>query len=592
MVHLSFLLSLLLGFLVYRHSYAQGPSPLQVAASVKTYGPDGPWNAVSVQLGNPGQKLDLYPGGDFASTIFTNEVCVGVAAKPCGSGGLYTPEKSSTIDEYSIELPVTSHGAQGYWSIDAQAINFSNASYIMDNMALGGTGGNSDAVVANLSIIIYSNVSISYPDGSKYPPQVGQMSLGAPNVNQTFSTGPGIPAVNASLIPGFLNETKVTPSSSFGLHIGSAALNLPLSLWFGGYDAKRISGQVSTYSYANNPGNQFNLNLFDIGIGVDNGGSPFTYPNKTGLLASGNSSITDSIPIDMNLAAPYLNLPNSTCAAITKDLPVTYNAKYGLYFWNVQDPQYTKIVTSPTFLSFTFDNNFVVKVPFRLLNLTLDAPLISTPTQYFPCQPPQSPSGTTYSLGRAFLQAAFVGVDWASNGQWFLAQAPGPGVGTVPQQLPITGPSLLSTPDDWANTWKSSWTPLPVTSSSPASSEAPAATTSSSSTNHLSGGADAGIAIGAVAVVLIGLAIGFLLYRRRRSKTPSLSALLPGPKDDKLHQSYDFQQGPPQYATAPEPQELEITQVGASELAGAERPEIGGEERYEMQQPSRRGTRE
>ena len=590
MVHFSLFLSLLVDFLLCQFGHAQGPPPLQVAASKKSYGPDGPWNAVSFRLGTPGQNLDLYPGGTFASTIFTNQLCVGVVAKPCGSGGLYAPEKSSTFDGTSIALSAAGHGTQGYWTIDGQAINYNNASYMMDSLSLGGTGGNSDTPVANLSIIRYSNVSIIYPDGSKYPPQVGQMSLGAPNVNQTFSEDDGSPAINASLIPSFLNETKATPSSSFGLHIGSAALNLPLSLWFGGYDAKRISGQVSSYSYSNNPSNQFNLDLFDIGIGVDNGGSPFQYPNKTGLLASGNSSISNSIPVDMNLATPYLNLPNSTCAAITKDLPVTYNAKYGLYFWNVQDPQYTRIITSPTFLSFTFDNNFVIKVPFKLLNLTLDAPLISTPTQYFPCQPPQAPNATIFSLGRAFLQAAFVGVDWASNGQWFLAQAPGPGVGTVPQQLPITSPSIPPTPDDWASTWKSLWTPLPITTSSPASSEAPAAGTSSSSTHRLSGGADAGIAIGAVAAVLIGLAIGFFLYRRRRFKTPSLSALLPGTKDDKLDQPHGFEEGPPQYATSNEPQELEISGVGASELAGAETTEIDGEERYEMQQPSRRGT--
>ena len=290
----------------------------------------------------------------------------------------------------------------------------------------------------------------------------------------------------------------------------------------------------------------------------------------------------------MNLAAPYLNLPNSTCAAIAKELPVTYNSTYGLYFWNVQDPQYTKIVTSPTYLSFTFDDTFIIKVPFQLLNLTLEAPLISTPTQYFPCQPPQDPTSNIYSLGRAFLQAAFVGVDWASNGQWFLAQAPGPGVGTVPHQLPITSTSIPGTPDDWASTWKSAWTPLPATSSSP---DTPAATTSGSS--HLSGAADAGIAIGAVAAVAIGLAIGYFIYRRRGSKTPSLSALLPGNKDDKSDQPHDFVEGPPKYATTTEPQEMENLQVDRSEL-GAEnrRSELSGVERYELQQPSRRNTGE
>ena len=398
--------------------------------------------------------------------------------------------------------------------------------------------------------------------------------------------------MNASLAPGYLFEEKITPSSSFGLHVGSAAFNLPLSLWFGGYDASRVSGSIASHSYANNPSNLFNLDLFDIGIGVDHGGSPFlSYSSKEGLLTAGNSSITNSIPVDMNPSAPYLNLPNSTCNALASELPVTYNAKYGLYFWNVDDPLYAKIVTSPTYLSFTFDNSFIIKVPFALLNLTLDAPLISTPTQYFPCQPPQDPASQTYTLGRAFLQAAFIGANWQSNnGQWFLAQAPGPGVGTVPQQLAITTTSLDATTDNWANTWQSVWTPLPVTASSP-----DGVTTSTPGGGGLSGGADAGIAIGAVAGVATLLAIGFLLYRRRRRQTPSLSALLPGQKDDEANHPQEFKDAPPppEYATTTEPQEMDNTQRRASELAGANRLEMGdGAERYEMYQPSRRGTGE
>ena len=583
---------LLLPLLFFVHallfSYSHASDPLQVIPSKKTYGPDGPWNAVSVKLGDPGQNIDLYPGGVFESHIFTNVLCDRVNVKPCGSGGLYTPENSTTLDSTSIGLPVTD-GVQGQWSQGAQALAVTGASHAMDNLIISGVGQNSDTTVANLSMILYPNISTVYPDGSRYPPQVGLMSLGAPNPNQTFPQDSG-PAINASLIPTYLQETKVIGSASFGLHIGSAALNLPLSLWFGGYDAMRISGQVSAHSYSPDPSNQFNLDLFDIGVGVDNGGSPFSYAKKDGLLAAGNSSISNSIPIDMNPAAPYLTLPNSTCAAITKDLPVTYNATYELYFWNVQDPQYTRIVTSPTYLSFTFDNNFIVKVPFKLLNLTLDAPLISTPTQYFPCQPPQAPGKTTYSLGRAFLQAAFLGVYWTDNGQWFLAQAPGPGVGTVPQQKPVTSPSLPATPDNWADTWKSVWTPLPISASS---SGAPAATTSSA--NQLSGGAYAGIAIGAVAAVLIGLAVGFFIYRRRRSRTssiPSLSALLPGHKDAKSGQPHEFKEGSPQYVTTNEPQEMDTTdaQHAPSELGTMERSELSGVERYEMEQPSRRPT--
>ena len=586
MFYFSLPLILFLDCFCFYHAQAQDQPPLQVTASKKTYGPDGPWNAVSVEFGNPGQKLDLYPAGVFGSVVFTNKLCKDVSTEPCGSGGLYTPEDSSTLDDTSIKLPYAENGKDGiagYWSLGAQAIEFSNAKNIMDDLHLSVMDylhKDSDPTVSHLRTTMYSNGSIVYPNGVRHPPQVGLLALGAPNVNQSFTRDP-LPAINASLVPGFLREHKIIPSPSYGLHFGSAALNLPLSLWLGGYDAKRISGQVATFSYANNPSNLFNLDLFDIGIAVADGGSPFSYPKKDGLLASGNATVVNSIPINMNPAAPYLYLPNSTCAAIAKELPVTYNADLGLYFWNVRDPQYTRVVTSPTYLSFTFDNNFIIKVPFKLLNLTLDVPLVPSPTQYFPCQPPQDPASQQYSLGRAFLQAAFIGVDWVPNGQWFLAQAPGPAVGLVPQQLPITGPSIPATPENWANSWKSTWTPLPVTGSSPA---APAATTARSS-NQLSGGAIGGIAVGAVAGVTTALVIGFLLYRRRKPDAPSFSTLLPGHKDDKSGQPEDFKEGPPQYATTVEPQELENApmHLAPAELAGGHRrSELSGVERRQL----------
>ena len=88
------------------------------------------------------------------------------------------------------------------------------------------------------------------------------------------------------------------------------------------------------------------------------------------------------------LRAHYLYLPSSTCAAIAKNLPVTYDAGKALYIWNTPDPQYARIVTSPTYLSFVFRGSIgtlTIKAPFHLPNLTLEEPLMSIHTPYFPC---------------------------------------------------------------------------------------------------------------------------------------------------------------------------------------------------------------
>lgn len=508
------------------------PEPLQVPTSSRVYGPDGPWQAVSVQLGDPGQYLDLYPGSIFRSNILTVQQCQDINANPCGSGGLFDPENSLTFDNTSIRFtsPIGDSGTSVQWTYSAMWFSFSNLTPIRDQLQIQGQ------IVANLSAEIFSDITMVYPDGN-YPLQVGELALG-PTVNQSFSESEA-PSINASLIPGYLAAQNIIPSNSFGLHVGIGAeeLKLELSLWLGGYDAFRIVGPVSTQSIQDGVG--IVVDLLDIGIGVDHGGSPFSYSSQEGLLSSGNSSISSAgIPVIMNPSSPYLNLPNSTCAAIAKSLPVTYNAGKALYFWNITNPQYAKIVTSPTFLSFVFRNSsggsLTIKAPFQLFNLTLQAPLASTPTPYFPCQPPQAPGGS-YSLGRAFLQAAFIGSNWKDQGEGegegYLAQAPGPNTETTPQIQPITNSPPVGLTSNWADTWTGFWTALPNTTTPALStSTTPALPTSTSltapeitstlKTEVLSGGAIAGVVIGGVCAALIAIGIGILLFRRKRGGKP------------------------------------------------------------------------
>src|SRR3954463_12109241 len=126
----------------------------------------------------------------------------------------------------------------------------------------------------------------------------------------------------------------------------------------------------------------FPIDLLDIGIGVAEGLSPFNFTSKKGLLTQGNSSIGVAMQVVVEPTAPYLYLTKSTCDAITQNLPVIYNSDLGLYFWDTTSSDYKTIITSPSYLSFTFRLNAsisettTIKVPFSLLNLTLTSPLV------------------------------------------------------------------------------------------------------------------------------------------------------------------------------------------------------------------------
>ena len=86
---------------------------------------------------------------------------------------------------------------------------------------------------------------------------------------------------------------------------------------------------------------------------------------------------------------------------------------------------------------------------------------MKTTQQYFPCRPFYAIDDSgRYFLGEAFLQAAFIGMNWQV--EFFLAQAPGPGVGA--SNITPIGPTdtRISTDpiENFAVTWVRNWTAL------------------------------------------------------------------------------------------------------------------------------------
>lgn len=283
------------------------------------------------------------------------------------------------------------------------------------------------------------------------------------------------------------------------------------------------------------------------------GGSPWASSNISGLLASQNSSLQQGAELIVTGADPYIYLPQSSCDAIAAQLSVTYDSGLGLYLWNTSDAQHSKIITSPSYLAFTFSENAVnnanitIKVPFALLNLTLEAPLVQTPTLYFPCM------GTngTYVLGRAFLQAAFVGVNWSTGtGSWFLAQAPGPGYSRTPSTTSIgeRDTTITGSTSSWEDTWSNFWTslPLPGTNTSTTPSSTTDMGTRTRRNSGLSKGAKAGTGIGCAiaAISVIALASWYIHRRRRLLREPQQQqqGQVHGPSQGSNYRSSGFRQ--------------------------------------------------
>jgi hypothetical protein len=487
--------------------------------SSKSYGPDGPWPVVTVQVGTRANgdglsAVDLHPGGIWESMILTEAFCNGdddPTHCPAAKAGLYNINGShNVLKNITKEVGlVWQWGSNSAFNINGSANN------VVDVMRMGGVQGQS-MTVGNSTISAVDSSTITLPDGTNYSIQVGTLSLGAPGGGvQPFEAG-----VDGETFAGHAASTNSIPSNSFGLHYGSSSMNQVGSLVWGGYDQSRVIGDAAAFDLTT--GNEMRPSLLDIQIGVENGSSPFASGSSsmTGLLKQ-NASFGRAQPTIINPIVPYFFLSPQTCTTIAANLPVTLEPNIGLYLWNTKDPDYQRIVQSPAYLAFIFQNagagNLTIKVPFPLLNLTLEGPIVATPQPYFPCRPfHASDDSGDYVLGKAFLQAAFIGMNWEQN-KFFMAQAPGPGVGA--SNVQSIGPNHTSINSDpvehFAITWAKDWTVLCATSNSTPGN----GTISNGSGPSLSAGAKAGIGAGAAVGVLVAIvALSLFCIQRRKNR--------------------------------------------------------------------------
>ncbi|KAH0142381.1 hypothetical protein KCU67_g14064, partial [Aureobasidium melanogenum] len=304
-------------------------------------------------------------------------------------------------------------------------------------------------------------VTDSQPNTS-YTLDVGMLSLdtGLDTVNWTTGNGSDV-SYYRFLYRAY--QTGNISSVSFGLHVGSVWPWIPGSLVLGGYDRSRC---ISTPIVSDT--NDFSL--AELSLEVASGGWPFLNTSKNDpehlLHTDDANTSSNSLTVLPNPGVPYIYLPGSTCSMIASFLPVDYDEALGHYIWETTDTRFAEIVSSPSALKFSFNTDTGIEnisVPFALLNLTLDYPISSTPMQYFPCVSYTPPDGSLYHLGRAFLQAAFLGQQGQTN-KTFLAQAPGPGVmAEAITQLASTDTRLtaMANPPDWNETWTGQLKALP-----------------------------------------------------------------------------------------------------------------------------------
>ena len=226
--------------------------------------------------------------------------------------------------------------------------------------------------------------------------------------------------------------------------------------------------------------------------------------------------------------------------------------------------QFSRIVGSPAFMAIVLADsnakNITIKIPFQVLNLTISPPITDTPTQYFPCT--TLLNHTVYTLGRAFLQAAFVGFDF-ENSLTYIAQAPGPDMeqSIVKTYHPTDENITRNSLGTYASSWKAFWKVLDNNNASTPSS-------------GLSGGEIAGVVAGSLLLALGILAAVIFMrrMRKRRARNATAGARNATAAPPLNDQSMDTGESPSELANWVKPSEVHGN-APPHELAGQNRVE-------------------
>ncbi|KAK4175256.1 aspartic peptidase domain-containing protein [Triangularia setosa] len=471
------------------------------------YGPDGPWQAVGVMLGSHQRKSMLVPFENGPLVAVWPSGASMVALHSTKAGGQYNITHSGNATKPFLKVTEDSpHDSVSHLFrfADLNSNHSTTGALVVDAMTFPNLRFEEPgyANVQATTYVMDSSV-ITYPNNKTYNPRAGILGFGRPSDLEFPGT--------SVLVQ--MKETGLISSSSFALHLASAPLRQRGSLILGGYEQNRVIGPVGAFDMRTGMPVTY---LTDVSIGSEGverqsweSGSVWPNPvmdeaSRVGIARFGGGT-KNSIVAVPNPAVPGIYLPPPVCASAAKKLPVVWKEDLGYYLWDTEDRRYEDVINLGGYMAFTFldsqDANITIKVPFKLLNLTLEAPIVDEPVLYFPCHDTNSFNSGIWELGRAFLQAAFFGVNYDSN-VTLLAQAPGPDMeqsvmrSLEPEDRNMTGLPVKA----FVNSWRKEWPKLvmPETEST------------------LSSGALAGIVIGVIGGLGLLIAAGWFFWRRRQ----------------------------------------------------------------------------
>ncbi|KAI1264910.1 aspartic peptidase domain-containing protein [Xylariaceae sp. FL1019] len=345
-------------------------------------GVDGPWSTFNLWVGSPEQQLRV--------TISTSSPRKYVVLSEYGcSTAVFTtatvPTDCDTSRGGLFDVSASSSWtATGDYHVDVEeSLGYAvNASFARDSISIG----SADIVLQNQTLC-----GIAYPT----PFYMGVFGL---NHQSTI-----LPSVGNLSTPSFLTTMKDQnhiPSLSWSYTAGAKYRLKEVygQLILSGYDTSRFEQNNATFTMA--PGVSRDLVVFLQSI---------TYEG----LISGTAL---SIPIEISIDStdPNFWLPDTVCTYFEEAFGLVHDNQSGLYL--VNETQHNLLLNSSIWITFMLSNTesggdtVSITLPYDAFALQAQYPLVEETSYYFPLR--RAANSTQYTLGRAFLQEAYLSVDY------------------------------------------------------------------------------------------------------------------------------------------------------------------------------------
>jgi hypothetical protein len=272
-------------------------------------------------------------------------------------------------------------------------------------------------------------------------------------------------------------------------------------LIFGGYDTSRYTSNGVSFTMAGDISRDLVVAIQSIS---------YSGTSQSTLLSQPIQAFIDSTD-------PNIWLPQGACTNFENAFGLSVDNKTGLYLVNTThhdtlvsaNPQVTFRISDSLQGGQTVD----IVLPYSAFALQATYPKVQNTTYYFPLK--VAANSTQYTLGRTFLQEAYLTADY-ERGNFSVSQC------------------------TWVEGAASNIvTILSKTAASGITTSTPSATSNSAASTGVSGGTIAGIAIGVIAAVVIILALWFLQRRRKQKSVTCVIEKAPAVIDPKADDYFD-----------------------------------------------------